>query len=316
MKKILCPNLTVISIYRLGILMIFLFQKPHAQAQTYVPFPEDSAIWNVVEYGYGTIPPETGTWHYGIKGDTILSNILYHQLRVNGGSLGSINPESDFNPATSLYFGGIREDSLKRIYLRKSTDTTEIVLYDFSLNVGDTFCFRSQPCGTNCLPVVAIDSIQVGNSYRKQFHFSFNGQQEKWIEGIGSLHETWDGSWCFAGNIEWTLNCYKEKQFPLYGACNYPVSIQEPKELCKINSLHKPGQGLIEVNLQTCKTEDGNLQVTIYDGLGKKIKEQTMSGVSELVSISTDDLLPGIYFVRLNNREELLSIQKIIISGQ
>ena len=269
----------------------------------------------MVEYGYGTIPPETGTWHYGLKGDTIISNILYHQLRVNGGSLGSINPEIDFNPATSLYFGGNREDSLKRIYFRKATDTTEIVLYDFGLAVGDTFCFRSQPCGTNCHPVVAIDSIQVGNSYRKQFHFSFNGQEEKWIEGIGSIHETWDGSWCFAGNIEWTLNCFKEKQIPLYGPCNYPVFVEESKAQCKVTSVHNPANRLVEINLQSCKVDYTNLVVSIFDGLGKLVKEQSASPSSVLIPISTQDLLPGIYFVRLSNHEQLLSTQKILIGG-
>ncbi|MBC7864965.1 MAG: hypothetical protein IAF38_18470, partial [Bacteroidia bacterium] len=188
MKKILCS--------------VFLFCALRFSAQTYYPFATDSATWTVVEYGYGTIPPQTGTWHYGMAGDTIFNGLLYSKLYVNQGSLGSVNPEPVFNLQTATYLGAIREDSTKKILFRKWSDTIEILRYDFSLNVGDTFCFNNEPCGIQCHQVAAVDSILINGAYRRQIHFSYGGQSETWIEGIGSIVGAFEFFWCFTGNIE------------------------------------------------------------------------------------------------------------------
>ena len=56
--------------------MLIIFAK--ATAQTYIPFPTDSAQWSVGHTQY--TPLSQTAFQYKMKGDTLLNGIIYHKI--------------------------------------------------------------------------------------------------------------------------------------------------------------------------------------------------------------------------------------------
>ena len=134
---------------------------------------------------------------YWFHGDTIIEDLTYKKVYVQYDD--SI---ADFNNAR--YFAVIREDTAAgKVYCTNPYYQTnpynplnnerEILLCDFSVNVGDTVSFYSLWEWDEKKQVVkSIDSILIDNQYRKRVNFVHerwgNSHIESWIEGIGSTH--------------------------------------------------------------------------------------------------------------------------------
>lgn len=259
--------------------------------QAYTPFPTDSATWTVVEQGFGFPLPSPGVSHFGADGDTLIGGLLYTRLYANEGGLNVPNPYPAFDRAAATYYGAYRADSSHRVWFRGWAQSSDELRYDFSLAVGDTFCFANQQSGVLCHLVVAIDSILIGPGYRRRLHFAYNGQSESWIEGIGATVSGWNGHWSFVGNIAWSLNCFQTPPGITYGACDFPVGIL-------------PGLGS-EVEIGPQPAGDW-LQVRADAGLplemalmaldGRVLLRQAWTGSATL---SLQGLAPGLYAYRL-----------------
>ena len=85
------------------------------------------------------------------------------------------------------YRGALRDDGLGRIYYVPKDESVERLVYDFSLNTGDTVTvYIEDPFNT---PNYAMQNVQVSNVQ----YIDINGVQRKaldmsgsqWIEGIG-----------------------------------------------------------------------------------------------------------------------------------
>jgi hypothetical protein len=283
------------------ILILLILISFSIQAQQYYPFPSDSATWTTIEYGYGTFPPETGTSHFGLVGDTIINGLTYSKLYANLGSLGAINPASSFNILTANFHGAIREDSSKKIWFNQGgANPVDLLYYDFSLNLGDTFCFDPpQPSGASCLPVSSVDSILINGNYRRQIHFNYGGQTETWIEGIGSIVDNFYGAWSFIGNIEFSLNCFYQANTHLYGPCNYPTSLNESvNKSVELILFPNPTESQLTLNTDL---EIG--KILLLDITGKQmilIKKNTNT-------INVNNLPNGIYFLKLITNERTIT---------
>lgn len=278
------------------------------KAQTYFPMPTANATWTVVEYGYGTIPPETGVTHFGLSGDTTINSLTYHKIYFNQGGLGFVNPENEFNLQTAVLFGVFREDASKKVWFRQLPfDSEDELIYDFALNLGDTFCFQDEPCGVLCHPVSLVDSILIDGNYRRQIHFNYNGQEEKWIEGIGSAYDNWDGHWCFAGDIAWVLNCYHENGVTLYGTCDYPTGVAEISGESNAPEIFpNPFTGFL-----TIRHEADDAKITVENLLGATILSQNLSSGDSQINLSC--LTNGIYRLHYHakNQDRFFKMIKI-----
>ena len=132
-------------------------------------FPDSTANWTVLcaSYCYNCNPTYSIEM-FEVGNDTTISGNNYHEVLYNYG-----------------YFGAIRSDSNK-VYFYKFNDTSEIILYDFSLNLNDTFYSSFY---NKSYSVIGIDSINIGGSMRKRIFFNDSLNDEignYWIEGIGS----------------------------------------------------------------------------------------------------------------------------------
>lgn len=220
------------------ILLMILICAGTAWGQTYVPFPTENAQWNV---RFSTNPfefplqLETTLLQYSLQGDTIINSISYKKVCLNTGT-----PE---NPVY-VGVGGLRELN-KKIYFvgggytnaayhanqqkmqrvkscasSQVNNTEEFLLYDFNVRVGDVVQW-----GYEINEISKVDSIKVGQSYRKRY--SFRNRNDLIIEGIGSVVNgllgsmtripiggTYYMSWehvCFRQNGETVYKNYKFK---------------------------------------------------------------------------------------------------------
>jgi hypothetical protein len=197
--------------------IVILFWLPllsFAQEYQYVPFPDSGAVWSemysseetMVVYERFTLTSE----------DTMINNISYKKLYIFFDKI--------FNKSKAKCVGGIREDEKKRVYFKgdsvihhyKPWDTAlpmnEILLYDFSLGIGDTAKFNDDG---SFLCVKSIDTVQVGNSQRKLLKFDYT--DASWIEGIGNTRGLLFSSFSLStGGEHGYLICFLQNDTVLY----------------------------------------------------------------------------------------------------
>ncbi|MCK4920278.1 MAG: T9SS type A sorting domain-containing protein [Bacteroidales bacterium] len=206
---------------------IFLFAtiffiSPMVEGQDYIPFPTQNASWNI--YLESTCendsPTDTFLLRYSILGDTTINEKTYHKLVLEKGD--TINP-------TLEPIGGIREEG-KKVYFYgqgflRNDPGEELLLYDFNVQIGDTIKHSSD--GPWKSIVLDIDSIQIGDHYRKRYKVD-NGwiyhNPDYIIEGIGSvlnglLGHISDIPTC--GTHYWEHVCFRENEQILYLNPNY-----------------------------------------------------------------------------------------------
>lgn len=89
--------------------------------------------------------------------------------------------------------GLIREDTIARkVYYRSNASDEEKVLYDYNLNIGDTFRMKKSPTASFLHIVVHIDSTLIRNVWHKIWYLKAgNSQLQSYavVEGIGCM---WD----------------------------------------------------------------------------------------------------------------------------
>ncbi len=250
-------------------LIILFFSSHLIDAQTYVPFPTDSARWKVTYYsGALGCPNIVSEYQYTIDGDTLISSTTYQKIFRTGYTNNSFCYFGPFG-----YSGCIREDGNKHIYLRLPSSNSDTLLYDFSLNVGDTVQSFLNYC-TVPITVISIDSILIQSSYRKRFNLDGGCQANSvsLIEGIGSTHGLLDATSSFesAGH----LDC-----FTLNGQTIFPDTISNcPLLVASISTATKNEcfPKLIEKSIQQAHYKmdcsyTGKIRISGYDLIGREL---------------------------------------------
>ena len=219
---------------------LIITQPTRGTELEYIPFPTSDAVWSVNDT------------KYGMFGDTIIDGMQYAKVYRQT----SFSPfEFDINNAE--YFCAIRNDiENKQVYgiyreqlpvinaigIEMEYITKELLLYDFSLNVGETIEVSSFECADllgyiQCGRFRRVDDISLAITNKDFIHIHNNdsivimenGEQRKrilmeaedlpnathfWIEGIGSsngpmnffIPDNWEESMrrllCFSQNDE------------------------------------------------------------------------------------------------------------------
>lgn len=120
------------------------------------------------------------TYRMQLKGDTAINEVTYKKLYEG-----------------STYVGALREDGDK-VYYREN-NCNEVCLYDFSLNVGDSF---TDAGGSGNWTVVSKENKEYFGQERVTLVLnSENGSNTEWVRGIGSLSRP-DCNIAQAGNYD------------------------------------------------------------------------------------------------------------------
>lgn len=193
-----------LSVY-IGVFILFI---NNIFAQSYIPFPKDSAYWieDVSEQcdPYGI---QLKHYEYSYSGDTIINLKSFKKIFLNGYGL----------CAWGGNVGALFDDTiLRKVFFIPFPDSVEQILYDFTLNVGDTI--NGYFGGGAINTITSIDTVNFGGIDRKRFSYSGGFVDPYYIEGIGSatgLLENIDQYW-----INSSLLC-----FSVNGVAIYPITV-------------------------------------------------------------------------------------------
>lgn len=272
-----------------------------AQEYKYIPLADSNAVWS--EY-FQRIPVEALTFscseRFVITGeDTLHNGKIYKKLFVFY--------DKEYTPNNMRFLGGIREDSLKRVYYFGDTIhiekpylpnlKPEMLLYDFSLNVGDSIDDIDN--SNTRMYVTSVDTIELGGYKRRRFSFSKMQDRLQWIEGIGSttglLFQNKFAKLGYAGNRN-TLLCFRQNGLTVYFSpfatdC-FPFTGLSENEAAQANLFPNPttNQFTISVTTSTIKT------VKIYSLTGQLVLENNLSNTHQnQINIDASLLKTGLY---------------------
>lgn len=287
-----------LNIYTIFALLL-MTRSVAVYAQEYVPIIQEGNVWNTLDVTVGMY----NTYYNNViwfSGDTIIDDVQYAKLMgtTNGGA--------------PHLFSVLREDNGK--VWERLNNQREILLYDFTANVGDTLW-----CGLwadeyhyNIVDSISIEHI--GGVDRKKFWFGLEygwfgiiTAAEIWIEGIGSdLGLLYSGSAGICGAYYCTL-CFHQNdeliwQNPNYDDCTFDAVVENigVKKVLYPN----PTRGTIKMEAENIRN------VAIYNDLGEIVFETETSG--NTFEYDFRDKKSGLYIMKVRMSDGSEFIERII----
>ena len=283
-----------------------------SQTSVYHPFPDSNAVWNIQAQGCcvnNCPPPPTPNpqlddynFSYFIQGDTVISSNAYHKIYQSG----TIHSHCAFGnfidywtTINQTYIGAYKQDTaLRQVFFFYPSAIQECLLHDFNLSVGDSVgggCLGFSPCAI----VSTIDSVLIGNNFRKRFNLS-TAPPYSIIEGIGSTSGLLEPICPF--EYYGTLICFSQN-----GQTLYPDTLTSCQLLTTIkNSTVKSTSTKVSPNpFHTSTTLElnadfKNSELKIYNTFGVQVRQVKI--ISQSTTINRDELLDGIYFFQAINK--------------
>jgi type IX secretion system substrate protein len=261
---------------------------------------------------------------YIIHGDTVIGGVSYAKLYTTTHHVLEVfhswPPHSEYiHSYDSIGPSFIRHDTvLKKMYYLPSIDSTEKLIYDFDLEIGDVTPLQSINFDTTM--VIAIDTIVVLGVPVKRFFISDDRQDipddiNYILEGIGGsngLLSSFPEVYPLGGGVYTTLlNCF-EFQDSTYLVFDYECpfldfisAIDQISDEPSVIIYPNPTRDFITVNISD---EYLNATCTIFDGTGRVIQSIKLAEVHTLIQLDTI----GLYFWQLNYKGNFVQAGKII----
>lgn len=290
----------------------------------YIPFPTSNTTWTCAN-GEGMSGTYNGNIHFFIlNGDTLISGKHYSKLFYS--QSGTYD--------TSYFVCGIREDSTKKVwysglrnscppcyYLNYEGDTSEYLLYNFGMNIGDTITlYNPNMITSNSNPyskVLTDTSSQFfATKLRKVYHCNNMGNlfDNNFLEGVGSVEgilaplmedfEIFNTMLCFNGYVNIFTGSTWEILFGGPSPCLTELAIDENEtNQINLNSFYpNPSNGIIYLKNNTTK-------VKIFSASGQFIYESNKLDKKQL---DLSFLTKGMYIIKFDSNN-LTNFKKLII---
>lgn len=252
-----------------------------AQTPVYHPFSTTYQSWNYQYYDDFHMP--TGLFTpYSLYGDTTISTVNYKKVF-----------------RYSSYQGALRENS-KIIYFVPDTSSTEYVLYDFNLALGDTIFNPLGGSVTNPDTVIVtyVDTVLTSTGYVRQLHLD---SYAKWIEGVGSSSYLLSPTYFLPLSGNDLIECMVGDSGYIYpGASSYCIiSVSNVPAFSKNISIY-PNPFHDNSTIKISGFEYLNSDLKIFNVYGKLLKQYSI--LNSQTTINRDNLSNGIYFYQLTNK--------------
>ncbi len=282
---------------KLALITLFIFSLILTNAQNYIPFPTENTTWRTTrEYWSGGFDPPITYYEFAkTDGDTIINGKQYTVI-------------TRLNYPTCF----IREDN-GLVYCKYSSsslyDTTEFLLYNFNLQVGDDMqivvAFDGQMY-YETIRVESVDSVLVGDKYHKKIVFS-GWNEITFVEGIGSMQgllyqELSSTEWasfltCFSTND--TIFSLSGDGATSSGNCWKFLDTKEP-ESSAITVSPNPTNNFIRINAPQIS------KVELFTINGQKVLE------TESQNINLMGYESGIYVLKVYSADKSVKVFKIV----
>ena len=187
--------------------------------------------------------------------------------------------EKDGNEWTLSENQVFRED-FGKVYLFNELDSTEILIYDFNLTVGDTFLSKQDISDPGMeLIVTTVDTVQLadGSDRKRILLYCVSGDFEiEWIEGIGNIdYPLLSTIYTCLFDVPGSLLCYSENGETLYKGvsnvegCWYDYEDEVNNLINSASKWYILNSSQSNLDLNTIIVNFNNTE-RIYNGLGYK----------------------------------------------
>ncbi|HKR07088.1 MAG TPA: T9SS type A sorting domain-containing protein [Bacteroidia bacterium] len=279
-----------------------------SQTSFYHPFPDSSAIWNYHFLNY-CFPFGTSDNYYSItiSGDTVINSQVYHQLNtpflLSTGTCGG--------GISTGYKGSVRQDTAnKKVFYVPPSSSTEELLYDFNMQVGDTVKGFLESIAFPQDTVQSIDSVLVGSDYRKRWNIN-QCYNISLIEGIGSTYGLIELSpSCFPDWPEYSLTCFTQNGMTLYPDTNTICElITDVENIYPENHFTTIYPNPFSDKLNFTVNNKERSEIILYDIASRKLLQQQFINS---VSLNTEQLSKGLYLYEVQDRNGLYKKGKVV----
>lgn len=252
----------------------------------------------------------------------------YVECEYTGVSVARINGEAVFNNITYAFIEGssfgdlfIREE--EGIVYQYAGDEEEIILYNFTLEVGDVVPLGSDVgCITdennnNLADVIDVSTQFIAGYDRKVITFDIGygsnfSNNVQWIEGIGSANDATNPDFLLCDLI-FVLDCFNNGEeifsFSQFEEeCNALLNLSENS---KITTSLTPNP-IAEQATLTINTFLPNTTIIFYNLLGQRINQKELTSNTTMIDRS-DFPSSGMYFYQIQNEGKILDAQKFIV---
>ncbi len=295
----------------LFVMLNLVQHRAEAQTNVYHPFPDSNAIWN--NYSWSYCGQGFDMWainySYTFDSDTLINSSTYHKIFIPAVVIDAMNGHCDSTGSwiePGRYAGAIRQDaSVRKVFVVPPAETNEQLLYDFNLTVGDSVLGYIQ-CNTGPPDtVIAIDSILIGNNYRKRW-FINNYYNIYYIEGIGSTNGLLSPSPGYIVDAIGGQICFIEDDIVLYSegnnACSLITDVVEANHLIDVTLFPNPATTSITI------TGYSPAYLKLCNTLGQRVAEATNTNTLWL-----GNLPQGLYLLQLfDEKGELVKTDKVV----
>lgn len=301
------------NIYTLSFLIINMLMV--SAQTTYHPLPESDATWvfgvRSMCFGYSSI---NEIYDVRITGDTVIGNQTYHQLRSR---FMRKNSGSECPAWIHGYIGSFRQNvNEQKVYFIAPDSTDEKLLYDFTLQVGDTLKgYLSEMTTWQNTPqpfiISSIDTVMVGGSQRRRWNFS-TGYNLSIIEGIGSSYGLVRIFPVFNDFDEIEIMCFEQNNTSLYPdtslICQTINTERFKSEENEIRVYPNPFSELTQIeNLPK------NATVKIIKPTGELVFQDIVESSGNIVIQRNTLKSSGMYMLHIYHEASLLRVKKLIV---
>jgi hypothetical protein len=291
-------------------ILLMLSVNVVSQPSVYYPFPESNAQWNMQATLMGIPgPPLVEMYSIIIPGDTMINSTVYHKLVIPYVAIAVKSPDIIVYAG---YQGAIRQDIQNRkVFIIPPDSVAEELLYDFTLQAGDTVkgCIERNVVVKDV--VRSIDSVLVGDNYRKRWLIN-EGYNIYFIEGIGSTYGLVESS---PGTVvDWadiSITCFQQEGITLYpsGAteCSLISSLPQPvADTPRFSIYPNPSAGSFTISFD--KPEDVR-EIKLTDMHGRIVFQETTVTHPD---ITVNNIAPGLYLITIVDKNNVISCRRVL----
>ena len=303
--------LRIVSISLLGLLS---FSSVLGQVNDYFL---NNPVWkltSVCAVGYPCI--QNDEYNYYVNGDTVINSLTYKKVFRKGWGYYQwfagppVGCSGSFSYIDSISYHFLRSDG-KKIFMKLPQDTTDYLLYDFDLSIGDTLPVTWNNYATD-VTVTAIDSFYYGNGYRKLFSLAGNTWAQYLIEGVGHSKGLFEPL-----NVPlecgFNLDCFSlndSSYFPVLGpTCELTIGIPKIDEVISHSISPNPFTSFATITFERTLN---NAMISIYNIYGEKVLSR--SGiVDNKFIVERNNLSSGVYLFVVEQNGSTVSRGKLSI---
>ncbi|MCB0635711.1 MAG: T9SS type A sorting domain-containing protein [Lewinella sp.] len=317
-----------------------------AFGQDYTPFLTSGAVWNEVCYEPAGEPSSPSHYLHGyqlaIGSDTLVDEQIYRRVTYRRTwyqakqyvveNMETVVHLTAYNyEEAPILIGGLREDTLaRRVYFinLSAGDWTyelqvnapageEILLYDFSLEVGETIDFPDQTTTVTSVFNTPLPDGSVRPTYQ------FAGSDRLWIEGVGGslgLLDPLRGDFLESGCV---LRCFFEQGDLLASFTQLSFAVPPLTDACDalLSNLVPPARpAVLELwpnpfgEALTVRFDGPAGELRVFNALGQPVGTWPLTTGTQMISL--EGQAPGWYFYQLRQQGQVVQRGQLLrVSG-